>query len=163
MASSQPEALAHTWEWSVQSPQGSLQRTDKASHESKSIWVPEESTRSCLQWQQGSKTLAPLTASLPPSVPPKPQRRSKVSTISEERGRGRQERGQAGGEGGGRRGLYTERLRGWLLPKAAGTSDMGERDNSIVTESICESDGLRMRARPGVCRFKIARGEIESH
>ena len=84
-------------------------------------------------------------------------------TVREMRGEEEKPEGRGGGEGGGRRGLYTERLRGWLLPKAAGTSDMGERDNSIVTESICESDGLRMRARPGVCRFKIARGEIESH
>ena len=40
---------------------------------------------------------------------------------------------------------------------------MGERGNSIVTESICESNGLRLRAHSGVCRFKIARGEIERY
>lgn len=52
---------------------------------------------------------------------------------------------QAGREGWGRWGLYTHKTHGWLLPKAAGTSDMGEKDNLIVTESICESNGLRLR------------------
>jgi len=43
------------------------------------------------EYDPGSPHRLPST-----SVPPKPQRRSQVSTISEERGRGRQARGQAG-------------------------------------------------------------------
>ena len=71
--------------------------------------------------------MALLTTSVPPSVPPKPQRRSQVSTISEERGRGRQTEIQAGREGRGRQGLYTDRLMVGFYLKQLGLLTWGRK------------------------------------